>query len=85
MAVAGLALDSHHRRAADVNIALGDARERFMRADPTWSRPLEEVRPALGRAPALVVLRDTWRPLAIMYSIIALAAGAIASLLLALA
>ena len=84
-AVADLALDSHHRRAADVNIALGDARERFMRTDTDWSRPLREVRPGLGRAPTVVVLRDTWRQLAIVYLLLALVAGAITPLLLALA
>jgi hypothetical protein len=56
-----------------------------MRADPAWSRPLEEVRPSLGEAPAQVVLRDTFRPLAILYFVIALLAASLASLLALLA
>ena len=84
-AVADLRLDGHHRRTADVNIALAHARERFMRDDPAWSRPLEEVRPSLERAPARVVLRDTWRPLTITYLIVAVVVASFASLLPALA
>lgn len=84
-AVADLQLDSHHRRAADVNIALADARERFMCDDPAWSRPLQDVRPSLGRAPARVVLRDTWRPLAMTYLLVGFVVSAIASVLPALA
>ena len=80
-AVADLALDAHHRRAADVTIAVARARERFMGADPAWALPLAEVRPSLGSAASRVVLRDTWRPAAIMYLFIALVAGALASLL----
>jgi hypothetical protein len=84
-AVAELPLDAHYRHAADVTIALADARERFVRADPAWSRPLEEVRPSLGRAPTRVVRRDTFRPLAIIYFVIALLVAALASLLALLA
>lgn len=84
-AVAELPLDAHYRHAADVTIALADARERFTREDPEWSRPLEEVRPSLGKAPARVVLRDTFRPLAIIYFVIALLVAALASLLALLA
>jgi hypothetical protein len=83
--VADLPLDAHYRHAADVTIALADARERFMRADPEWSRPLEAVRPSLGKAPARVVLRDTYRPLAIIYFLIALLVASLASLLALLA
>ena len=83
-AVADLALDAHHRRAADLTIAVARARERFMRADPAWALPLAELRPALGSDATRVVLRDTWRPAAVMYLSIALVAGALASLLPAL-
>jgi hypothetical protein len=83
--VADLSLDAHYRHAADVTIALADARERFMRADPAWTRPLQDVRPSLGGAPARVVLRDTFRPLAILYFVLALLVAALASLLAVLA
>ncbi len=84
-AVADLPLDAHYRHAADVTIALADARERFTRADPAWLRPLDEVRPSLGTAPAQVVLRDTFRPLAIVYFVLSLLVAASASLLALLA
>jgi hypothetical protein len=84
-AVADLPLDAHYRHAADVTIALADARERFMRADPAWTRPLEQVRPSLGWAPARVILRDTFRPLAIVYFVLSLLVAALASLLALLA
>ena len=80
-AVADLALDAHHRRAADVTIAVARARERFMRADPAWELPLAELRPSLGSEAVRVVLRDTWRPAALTYLFVALVAGALASLL----
>lgn len=83
--VSELPLDAHYRHAADVTIALADARERFMRADPAWERPLADVRPSLGTAPARVVLRDTLRPLAFLYFTIALLVAASASLLALLA
>jgi hypothetical protein len=84
-AVADLPLDAHYRHAADVTIALADARQRFTSADPAWTRPLQEVRPSLGDAPARVVLRDTFRPLAFIYFVIALLVAASASLLAPLA
>lgn len=84
-AVADLPLDAHYRHAAHVTIALAEARDRFTRADPAWSRPLAEVRPSLGKAPARVVLRDTFRPLAMIYFVIALLVAALASLLALLA
>jgi hypothetical protein len=84
-AVADLPLDAHYRHAADVTIALADARQRFTRADRAWSRPLQEVRPSLGSAATNVVRRDTFRPLAIIYFVIALLAASLASLLALLA
>ena len=83
--VAALPLDEHYRHAADVTIALADARERLTRAEPAWARPLEDVRASLGKAPAQVVLRDTVRPLAILSFVIALLVAATASLLALLA
>jgi hypothetical protein len=56
-----------------------------MRADPAWAWPLQDVRPSLGAAPAHVVWRDTFRPLAIVYFVIALLVAALASLLALLA
>jgi hypothetical protein len=84
-AIADLPLDAHYRHAADVTIALADARERFTRADPDWARPLEEVRPSLGKEPGRVVLRDTIRPLAILYGVLGLLIAGLASLLALLA
>lgn len=83
--IADIPLDAHYRQAADVTIALADARERFMRADPDWAWPLEDVRPSLGKAPGAVVLRDTFRPLAILYVVLALLVAGLASLLALLA
>lgn len=83
--VAALPLDEHYRHAADVTIALADARERFTRGDPAWAQPLEDVRTSLGKAPAQVVFRDTVRPLATLYFTIALLVAAGASLLALLA
>jgi hypothetical protein len=84
-AVADLPLDAHYRHAADITVALADARVRLVRADPTWASPLQDVRPSLGAAPAHVVWRDTFRPLAIVYFVIALLVAALASLLALLA
>ncbi len=84
-AVVDLPLDADYRHAADVTIALAHARERYMRDDPAWARPLEEVRGSLGSAPARVVLRDTFRPLAILYFVIALLVAGSAALLALLA
>jgi len=66
-AIAELPLDAHYRNAAQVTVALAEARERYMRADPAWSRPLQAVRPSLGGAASSVVRRDTWRPWATLY------------------
>lgn len=78
---ADLPLDRAGRLAADVTIAIAEARDQFMRGIPTWSRPLEDVRARLGRAPTRVVLRDTWRVLATIYLLLGLFAGALAFLL----
>ena len=83
--IADLPLDAHDRQAADVTIALAEARDRFMRDDPAWARPLEDVRPSLGSAPGRVVVRDTFRPLAILYFVLALLVAGLASLLALLA
>jgi hypothetical protein len=45
---------------ADVNLALAGARVGFIQRDPAWSTALQDVRPALGRAATMVVIRDTW-------------------------
>jgi hypothetical protein len=83
-AVTDLPLDADLRRAADVTIAVADARDRFMHADPAWSLPLEAVLPSLGSAPSWVVWRDTWRPMATVYLFVGFVAAAITSLLVAL-
>jgi hypothetical protein len=82
-AVAELPLDADYRRAADVTVAIAEARDRYMRADPAWSQPLQAVRPSLGGAAASVVRRDTWRPLATLYLLITLT-GALMICLLAI-
>jgi hypothetical protein len=82
-AVADLPLDASYRRAADVTVAIAEARDRYMRADPAWSQPLQAVRPSLGGGAASVVRRDTWRPLAILYLAITLT-GALLICLLAI-
>ena len=71
-AIAELPLDAHYRHAADVTIAIAEARDRYLRADPAWSRPLQAVRPSLGGAASSVVRRDTWRPWATLYLLITL-------------
>jgi len=48
------------RQMGDVNLALADARLRYVAGDPAWPQPLQNVRPSLGRAASLVALRDTW-------------------------
>jgi hypothetical protein len=71
-AIVDLPLDEHYRLAADVTIAIAEARNRYLRADADWSRPLQAVRPSLGPAASSVVRRDTWRPMAILYLLVAL-------------
>jgi hypothetical protein len=60
LAAAGLPRSSIERRMADVNLALADARVRWMERDPSWSQSLQAVRGTLGREATLVVVRDTW-------------------------
>jgi hypothetical protein len=64
-----------------VTIALAQARDRFIRRDPTWSVPLESARPALGRAASLVALRDTWSKLGGLFFAAALIAAIVVILL----
>ena len=59
-AVERLPSGSTARRMGDVNVALAEARIRFMARDPAWSTALQAVRPSLGRAASMVALRDTW-------------------------
>lgn len=60
MAVDRLPQGSVARRMGDVNVALADARVRYMAGDPSWSDGLRAVRAPLGREPSMVTLRDTW-------------------------
>jgi hypothetical protein len=59
-AVERLPRGSLARCMGDVNVALAEARIRFVARDPAWSMTLQTARPALGRAAALIALRDTW-------------------------
>jgi hypothetical protein len=79
-AVERLPRGSEARRMGDVNVALADARVRYMARDPAWSRGLQAVRPSLGRDASMVVLRDTWLRLAA----IAFAVGVVASVVVLL-
>ncbi len=69
------------RRAADVTVALAEARERATRDDPEWFAPLEAVRARLGLAPRRVVLRDTWAKAGVAFTLVGFIAGMVASLL----
>jgi hypothetical protein len=82
--IAGLPLDEHFRREAEVTVAIADARGRFMRGEAEWWRPLQIVRPLLGSAAARVVWRDTWRQLAVLYLVVGLLIGAATYLFLPL-
>jgi hypothetical protein len=64
----------------ETSIALAQSRDRFMASNPEWFAPLEAARSALGSAPTGVVLRDTWRPVAAAYALIALAVSLVVSL-----
>jgi hypothetical protein len=75
-AVERLPTASPLRRMGDVNVALAEARVRFMARDPSWSEALQAVRPALGRAPSVVAFRDTW----IKFGAIAFTVGLIVSI-----
>ena len=72
---------SEGRAMAAVTIALAEARQRFVRRDPTWSEPLESARAALGRAAAMVALRDTWIKLGGLFFVAALIAAIVVLLL----
>lgn len=72
---------STERAMATVTIALAKARRGFVERDPAWFVPLESVRASLGRAPSMVVLRDTWLKLAALFFIAALAASVLVLLL----
>jgi hypothetical protein len=48
------------RRMGDVNVALADARIRYVAGDPAWSMALQTVRPSLGRDASIITVRDTW-------------------------
>ncbi len=73
--------DSGARRAADVTVALAEARERAVRNDAEWFAPLEAVRGRLGLAPRRVVLRDTWGKAGVASTLVAFIAAMGASLL----
>ncbi|HET9085060.1 MAG TPA: hypothetical protein VFN41_11730 [Candidatus Limnocylindrales bacterium] len=63
---------SLERRMADVNLALADARVRWMERDPAWSTSLQAVRSSLGRDASMVVVRDTWSKFAGIAFVVAL-------------
>jgi hypothetical protein len=66
---------------AAVTIALAEARDGFIRRDPTWSEPLESARRPLGRTASMVALRDTWSKLGGLFFIAALIAAIVVLLL----
>ena len=59
-AVERLRPGSPTRLMGDVNVALADARVRYMAGAPSWSQALQAVRPPLGRDATIITLRDTW-------------------------
>ena len=74
--LAGLDLEGRQRLEAEVMIGVADARERFMRGETDWWRPLEIARPSLGAAASRVTWRDRWLRLAVLYVVIGFIAGA---------
>jgi len=80
-AAASLPPGSTGRAIATVTIALAEARRGFVERDPAWFVPLESVRTSLGRAPSIVVVRDTWLKFAVLFFIAALAASVLVLLL----
>ena len=52
------------RLEGDATLALVEGRSRLVHGDPSWTEPLEGIRPMLGRAPWRATLADTWRPIA---------------------
>ena len=80
-AAAGLPRGSLERRMADVNLALAEARIRWMERDPTWSQSLQAVRAGLGREASMVVVRDTWSKFAGISFVAALVVSTVVLLL----
>jgi hypothetical protein len=80
-AAARLPTGSTSRAIAKVTIALAEARRGFMARDPAWFVPLESARTSLGRAPSIVVARDTWLKFAVIFFIAALAVSVLVLLL----
>jgi hypothetical protein len=78
---ASLPTSSTARAMAEVTIALAESRRGFVEHDPRWFAPLESVRTSLGRAPSVVVARDTWLKFAILFFIAALAVSVLVLLL----
>ena len=69
------------RRAADVTLALVDARIRLVHGDPAWATSLVGIRARLGWAPWRATLLDTWRPVGGLLVLAALIAGVVAVVL----
>lgn len=72
-ATASLPVGSTGRAMGDVTVALTESRRGFVEGDPRWFVPLETVRTSLGRAPSIVMARDTWLKFAVVFFIAALA------------
>lgn len=80
-AVDRLPRGSTARRMGDVNVALAEARVRYVAGDQAWSHALEAVRPSLGRDASIVALRDTWFRFGLVAFTVALVVSAILGLL----
>lgn len=80
-AAGGVGAGTGARRAAEVTVALAEARERAVRDDPAWFAPLEATRGRLGLAPRRVVIRDTWGKAGVAFTLVAFIAAMGASLL----
>ncbi|HET8786847.1 MAG TPA: hypothetical protein VFM38_14520, partial [Candidatus Limnocylindrales bacterium] len=80
-AATALPRGSLERRMADVNLALAEARIRWMERDPAWSQSLQVVRAGLGRDASMVVVRDTWSKFAGVSFVAALVVSTIVLLL----
>ena len=64
-----------------LNLALAEARIRWMERDPTWSQSLQAVRAGLGREASMVVVRDTWSKFAGISFVAALVVSTVVLLL----
>jgi hypothetical protein len=84
MLTRGFPVGSEWRMVGDVTVALAEARARHAAGDAEWSRPLQEVRPELGRGASVVALRDTWRRWWLAYLVYALLVSLVAQVLLSL-